>query len=634
MTEAATVVRAGETDVREWRLKCADGSYLPVEIRVSLLPDGSWLAVLRDISARRTLEREAAERARQVESMFNAIADGVIHFDPRGDIVQTNAALRAMFALDRSLDYTTESISARSRRLHVRDENGREIPTEQLPPMRALRGEILTATGAQELRMRALDGRELTVDVSAAPIHDGQGRIVGAVAVYRDVTKRRLLEQRALETVDAVLALAGAALEPGDDRVPESPATGDASDPATAHGVIGRIAALTARALGCHLVAVATIDPATEIMRPMMVAGLAPEDEARWWAGWAPNGTVSDRLGSAVADRLRTGEVVKIDMDDPAARKRLAPFHLRTLFVAPMLAGRRLVGALAIDDAGVEHTFTDRDRVLAGAVGKLAALVLERERLLREREEAGARALALEEANRRMDQFLGIAAHELRTPVTSMSVNLKLLLRRAGAQRPSPSEDDDYDLLDRTNRQMARLTRLVDDLVDMSRIQTGGLEMRMERCDLLSVVREEVEGQRLAHPARVIALRLPSEGRAPVVADADRMGQVVANYVTNALKYSRPPKPVEVRLDRADGRVRVSVRDEGPGIAPEEHARIWEVFHRAPGIEVQSGSGVGLGLGLHIAKTIVERHGGAVGVESAPGVGSTFWFTLPLAARG
>ena len=112
--------------------------------------------------------------------------------------------------------------------------------------------------------------------------------------------------------------------------------------------------------------------------------------------------------------------------------------------------------------------------------------------------------------------------------------------------------------------------------------------------------------------------------------DAGRIKQVVNNYLTNALKYSPPGSPVEVGLRASDQQARVWVRDYGPGISPEEQQRIWSRFYRVKGIEVQSGSGVGLGVGLHICRTIIENHHGQVGVESAPGAGSTFWFILPL----
>jgi signal transduction histidine kinase len=117
----------------------------------------------------------------------------------------------------------------------------------------------------------------------------------------------------------------------------------------------------------------------------------------------------------------------------------------------------------------------------------------------------------------------------------------------------------------------------------------------------------------------------------PVYADAGRIEQAITNYLINALKYSPADRPVEVGVTvESNQQARVWVRDHGPGLPQEEQDLIWERFHRVKGVEVQSGAGVGLGLGLHISRMIVERHHGQVGVDSAPGQGSTFWFTLPL----
>ncbi len=115
--------------------------------------------------------------------------------------------------------------------------------------------------------------------------------------------------------------------------------------------------------------------------------------------------------------------------------------------------------------------------------------------------------------------------------------------------------------------------------------------------------------------------------------DADRIGQVVTNYVSNALKYSAPDRPVAVSLRVANGEATVRVRDEGPGLTPEQQQHIWDRYRRVQGVAIQDnaqGAGGGLGLGLYISRGIIEQHGGRVGVESAPSQGSTFWFTLPL----
>jgi signal transduction histidine kinase len=149
--------------------------------------------------------------------------------------------------------------------------------------------------------------------------------------------------------------------------------------------------------------------------------------------------------------------------------------------------------------------------------------------------------------------------------------------------------------------------------------------------DLVVVLREVVDMQEQASPERSIRLQCPTGVPALVYADVGRIEQVVTNYLTNALKYSPADRPVDVGLDVEPQQARVWVRDQGPGLPVEEQEHIWEQFHRAKGIEVQSGAGVGLGLGLHISRMIVERHDGQVGLDSAVGEGSTFWFQLPLA---
>jgi signal transduction histidine kinase len=196
--------------------------------------------------------------------------------------------------------------------------------------------------------------------------------------------------------------------------------------------------------------------------------------------------------------------------------------------------------------------------------------------------------------------------------------------------RPEPSAERAALLLERTDRQILRLDRLVGDLLDASRIQAGKLELRREPCDLLAAVGEAVEMQRAAWSGRSIALDLPRGDAITLEADPDRIGQVVNTLLTNALKYSPPEQPVAVRVRRVGETARVEVIDHGPGLSAEQQAHLFERFFRVPGIEQQSGSGVGLGLGLYICKTIIERHGGVVGVESALGKGSTFWFMLPL----
>ena len=268
--------------------------------------------------------------------------------------------------------------------------------------------------------------------------------------------------------------------------------------------------------------------------------------------------------------------------------------------------------------------------------------ITEREQMQRQQTEAHAREMALRETQERMDEFLGIVSHELRTPLTTIKGNIQLArMRLSHARQYAPADNEallaSFDeikmMLDRAERQVNVQNRLVRDLMDVARIQADKLELQPEQCDLVAIVYETVEDLLSATPTRAIHLDvpgLPAGETIQVFADAERIAQVISNYVTNALKYSPEDRPVEVRLEKADGKARVSVRDEGPGLSRTEQERVWERFYRVEGVVRQRGFGVGMGLGLHICRAIIEQNQGEVGVESVKGEGSTFWFTLPL----
>lgn len=288
--------------------------------------------------------------------------------------------------------------------------------------------------------------------------------------------------------------------------------------------------------------------------------------------------------------------------------------------------------------------------LFALVLARQGVTLAEQAALRREREEARTRELAAEasearlrEVNQQLKTFLGIVTHELKTPLTSILMGMQLLhrrLERSLRHQTGAGEQEDQavvsslGVLELTMQQLGRLNRLVNDLVDFSRIQRGQLEIQLQPADLVAVVEQTILEQRQAAPERTLRLSCPPRGTVPVLADAERLGQVVINYLTNALKYSEEAAPVEVGVQVEGQHGRVWVRDQGPGIVPTEQPYVWEQFHRVPGVEVQSGSGIGLGLGLHISKTIIEHHQGRVGVESTPGAGATFWFTLPLAPAG
>jgi signal transduction histidine kinase/PAS domain-containing protein len=588
--------------------------------------------------------QEAEAQAAQLRTIFETLVDGVFVSDQQGHIIRHNSAGRTLLGLDQIPHFASLSLAERMAQFALRDAQGRPLTVEQAPTSRNLRGEVLTGEAAQEVWMQTLDGRKVLLSITGAPTRNRQGQITGAVWLARDVTGRRRLELYTQEALDALLAMAEAlvqgpeAAEPAGSTSVQRPLSGiDPALPAVAQ----RLAALTRSVLECQHVSIAAVEPGTGALTPVTVVGLSPEYEQQWWASWDEHAYLGRHLHPSFVAALWAGEPVLLDQ----TQSPLPIWHdaspARTSLLVPMRIGETLIGILRLDDgATAPASLSPNKAAVIRGIARLGALVLEHERLLRERAEAQANELALREAQAQMDTFLAIAGHELKTPLTYIKLNLQLtrrrlekLIRKDAGMPEELSQKATLVLQEfaHADHQVAHLERLVNDVLDVSRVQASRLDLHPESTDLGAIVREAVEEQRQAAPTRTLLLEVPAAQPVPVYADADRLGQVVTNYLTNALKYSPAEQPVVVGLDVASNEARVWVHDQGPGLPPEEQEGIWERFHRVKGIKVQSGSGVGLGLGLYISRTIIERHQGRVGVESSPGQGSTFWFTLPLA---
>jgi signal transduction histidine kinase len=224
----------------------------------------------------------------------------------------------------------------------------------------------------------------------------------------------------------------------------------------------------------------------------------------------------------------------------------------------------------------------------------------------------------LEEAQQERERFISMIAHELSQPLTTISGYLQLLERKAS------SDESQRRAIATISTQTRRLARLVRDLADASRLSAGQFEVQRAPCDLVEVVREQVDLAPIHAEGRPVQLELPP-GPIPASCDRDRIGQVVLNLLDNAIKHGTGT--IHVRLAQEGDRAVLTVSDEGPGIPPDRITRIFE-----PYVRLSEGNGTprGTGLGLYITRGIVEAHGGTIAVQSAPGQGTTFVVRLPV----
>ncbi|MDC0721209.1 GAF domain-containing sensor histidine kinase [Nannocystis bainbridge] len=227
---------------------------------------------------------------------------------------------------------------------------------------------------------------------------------------------------------------------------------------------------------------------------------------------------------------------------------------------------------------------------------------------------------------RAKDAFIATVSHELRTPVTSIRGSLSLL--EHGMVGPLPEEALEMVRISRTNTE--RLLLVINDILDLEKLSAGQLDLSLRPVEPARVMKTAAESIRGMAAQAGVEVVVGDCAGAPVLADEARVIQVLNNLLSNAIKFS--PRGARVDLSAepgACGRLRLCVTDRGPGIAPEHHARVFERFHQVDASDSRERGGTGLGLA--IVKSIVEEHGGVVGLDSAPGRGSKFWFELPCA---
>ena len=454
--------------------------------------------------------------------------------------------------------------------------------------------------------------------VLSVPLLEGDERALGALVVYRDAAGPFSANEVELLRVfadQAAIAIENARVfEREQERRRQLEAVREVAAELTREldltALLELVIRRSAELVGAVPGAVYLWDEADEVLVPRAWSGLGE------WIS-----TVRLRLGEGVAGlaaERRRGVIVNDYRASPhAPRIVLEQSAISAVLGEPIVYQGRLVGVITLGREGGGPPFNGQDLGLLDLFADEAAIAIENARLF----EQAARVEPLRELARLKSEFLGIASHELRSPLSLLHGYTELLMHRA----PHLSADEVAEMADEMHAGSSLLVRLVDDLLEVSQLEQGQLQLQRRRVALSDVVGSLVQALRSRPSGERISAELP-EGL-EIDADPHRLGQVVDNLLTNALRYA-PGGPIILRAARRGDELRVDVTDRGPGIPPAERARVWEKFYRGKHASLSPHRGAGLGLA--VVKELVELHGGRVGVTSTPGGGTTFWFTVPV----
>jgi len=576
----------------------------------------------------------------QLEYIFDSLPDSVIACDYEGKILRINAAAMKLFEVASEPLYRGTYCRQFLHHYEIGDDQQLAI---SLDPwlMSLITGEKL-ASGSQEefIVLQVPSGKKVYVNMREIPMLDAQKHAVGMVYVFHDTTRRYQKALRLQRVHQAVITLSEAIA-----HIPEhidlafNEVTLLLSPPVLL--IAQQLVNVIGQVLDCHAVSLQALGPEGRLYYAVG-SGFTSEQEQyrREMRGYY---SPTEYFDEAVSARLSANKEAIVSTD----HVRLPPgfqadFGAGNLLLIPIFLEKQLAGLLVISKIGFDSEYTPEEIELVKAVTTQTVLFIECLHYLYEQAETRARALVRQEMNRLINEFLNFASHELNTPLTSIKGNIQLAQRRLEKLKRQVAEQfgEASKIIKQVQQplgsaaQSARLQeRMIRDLIDDAHIQANTLELHMKRFDLIALLKEAVANQQRSEPERTIVLNIkPTENVVPIIADADRITQVINSYLANALSYSPANRPVTVQLAIEDAVARVSVRDKGPGIPLEEQERIWKRFYYAKGIAAQHRHDLGLGLGLYFCRAFIERHHGSVGVESIPGHGATFWFTLPIEA--
>jgi PAS domain S-box-containing protein len=445
-------------------------------------------------------------------------------------------------------------------------------------------------------------GKCIPISLTVSPIRNNKGQIIGASKIARDISKQKLAEerlQRYAENLEILNSVGHVMLESLDIQ-------------GILQNVTDATTQLTGAAYGAFFYNQA--DEQGESYKLYALSG----------APWEAFEKFSIPRNTAVFNPTFSGEgIVRVDdiTKDPRYGKNSPHFGMPkgrlpvvSYLAVPVISKSGVViGGLFYGHPNPGKFTAEHEKLVSGVVVQ-AAVALDNAKLYEE----------IKVLNAKKDEFIGLASHELKTPITSINGYLQII------ERNLPRGDSNKPFISKARQQVSKLANLISDLLDVSKIQTGQLPFSYTNFDVLKLLEEVTEIMRQTNTSHRIELRCGAD-QLMINADQQRIEQVIINLISNAVKYSPNAKLVIIKASTLGDKLRVSVQDFGIGIEKDQQERIFSRFYRVQSVADHIS---GLGIGLYISNEIINRHQGKLWVQSSPGEGSTFFFEIPVTKPG
>ncbi len=563
------------------------------------------------VTQKRLLEEVATleqQKAAQLMAVLEGISEGISVIDQTGKLILANRVAARFYGEEMMGKIPNKEGVPDYKRFHL---DGTPLLPEESTSARVLRGEKFTDFRYGLINYR---GERFILSTNGSPIYAEKGELLGGVFLFRDISEQERHREELVENQNTLLEMASAAA--GITNLGE---------------LLNRIVRLVSQVTGCDRVGISLYDPVSEEVSPGAVYGFNPVETAEWLSS-----PPAPRNRNFPWDKLIYEDFQPQVIDYEALQIKTRgegvelpnPYGVKTAFFMALAFKGEPIGLLSVDHAGKPHHFKPNEiRILEG-IGRLAAIAIQNVKLVAEANQA----IILREANRLKDEFLSLVAHDLRTPLAAIQGYSQLTQRK---MRKLGIGEADLKPLETIIGQSQRMTRLVDDLLDLSRIETGRLEIRLESGDLLELVERTLASFIDNNTEHSFTFDLPQDSNREDFKgnfDCDRLEQVLYNLLSNAVKYSPSGGEITLKLEKEKGDpafLNFSITDHGIGIPAGQEQTLFERFTRTSN---SRDSGLpGLGLGLYISSRIIALHGGQIRAES-PGVGqgSIFHFNLPV----